>query len=293
MRDTVAYVEEIVVPTGAGPTEPRVVISGLDGTIRFYGAGGILVGEASPDNGFIQYATDGAYAQLWAPGTGGAFLILGPEDFPTHTTTPAFVSGDIDFTRESGRIVMRPPTVDGLGELRVFMNGESVGGDIPNLVIDGGFGLPADFRLNDLSLGRGYYLDTVSSGASAAMAIAGQRYPVPGTLTTLTNDLGVTRRYLVLGMARFNMSAGGPGLYRACITDNAAPPADVGTFNLNQQNETTTVGGPGQVSSVAFALVTLAAGASQAVQVSGIRIAGGAAGDTAVSGGMIVIDIGG
>lgn len=288
MRDTVAVVEEITVPTDAGPLDERVEIR--DGAIYFYATGGDLIGEASPANGFVQYATsNGAYAQLWATGP-AAMLLLGPEDYPAHTTQPATFQSDIDFARQSGRIVIIPPTVDGNGFLRVFMNGESLTGAIPNFVIDGGFGLPADLRLNDATLPRGYITHIDGTTDSAAMSGAGVIVHVPDTEYTITNDSGMERKYLVIVNVRVNMNSGSYGLYRPLVTDHT--PAAVST-GAGLQFDSNAAGGTGQTGGVAFAVVDVANGATQDVAAGGLRVSGGSGSDVFVSGQIYVFDIGG
>ncbi len=58
MKSFFANLRALTLPLGASPTDPRIVLDGVNGSISIYGAGGVLLMTLDP-NGFIVYDATG------------------------------------------------------------------------------------------------------------------------------------------------------------------------------------------------------------------------------------------
>lgn len=165
----------IVLPEGATSGE-RIVLDGPNISISAYNALSELIGLFAPDGAgnmvIASIDASGSRAAL-ITASAAAFLELTPEDWASHTSTPALVAADIDEGALRGRLTLVSPEVDGQERLRLFLNGErSDGAAPPELAIDGE-ALNADVLLNGRSLGRGipsggHFSDSGNSAAIAA-----------------------------------------------------------------------------------------------------------------------------
>jgi hypothetical protein len=282
-----AFLRGFVLPFGA--TGQRIVFDGDNGRIDVYNNANQLIGRFGPVGNamFVSVADPGGARAVLAAGSGSSQLLLDPPDWSGHTIVTGTLQGDIDTGTGQPFIVIGSPTVDGGDDLRVFLFGETTGGDRPALYIDGGSGLPADLLLNGRSMPRGWLTTLSSTGVSPALAAIGGVQTLPGTSYTITNNSGMTRRYKVTISARFN-SAVAAGLYRPHVTDGATTALGPGTAAVRSQG----VGGPFQVGSHDIYVLTVADGATQTVGAGGLRASAGAATDVITTGDLTVEDIG-
>lgn len=147
-----------------------------------------------------------------------------------------------------------------------------------------------DLRVHGRSVPRGRVIPRTNSSGPVTLG-PGTTSPImtlPGTAVTVTNTTGGTRRYEATAGARFDMFAGGPGIYRVLVTDNAGAEIAGSTTQL-YTNRIGAAGAVGGVTSVEF---TLPPGGSQVVGAGGQRISGGNSSDTIATGYVYVTDIG-
>lgn len=135
----------------------------------------------------------------------------------------------------------------------------------------------------------GVVADNTASGASGALATIGAIVTLPDTSATITNSTAASRTYVAHITIRANMASGSNGLYRPVITDGSTSAVSNGAA----QFMATVVGSSGQVGGSHSHAFTLAASASITLGAGGLRVAGGSATDTLVSGRLIVVDHGG
>lgn len=140
MRDTFPFFDIIVLPTDAGPNDPRIELDGTTNEIRVYDNNGDLVAIISPDDGFTAYEpnnTDQYAAVKYDTSLGQVGIIYSVDDI--DQTGLGFIVADVLGIGGTRNAWLRfgTPALGGNSSSQIHMLSASEDGtEMPNVLLD-------------------------------------------------------------------------------------------------------------------------------------------------------------
>jgi hypothetical protein len=193
VRFELPFLDVIVLPTGA-ESGTRIVLDGTTGRIEFYNSADDLVGllvsepDAIRDVQYLVESPSGAFVELFAS-AGNAEIDMRPPDFVGHTLAAGRIQSDVDTGPDLPFFVIGSPTIDGLQDMRLFIQGEAGDGTRPTINMDaGGTTIPADVMIDGKGIGKGLIKRFETSSSFAAVSVSTTSDMVVSNVPVIAGD---------------------------------------------------------------------------------------------------------